>query len=386
VEQHRRQKAKQFFDELRCLVPAARDPKHDRNKVLQLTIERVLVLRNIRAGTAPDDLIFSLDLDAEELPPRDVQDVKTTNRDAESDTAKRLSHNAVEQKRRQQASFFFEELRTLLPVQTGKIDKNTVLHYTIQSLKEMTGVSEDSLAKMVSELSDAENDGTSVVDASVLVQLTGWKLSDTENDGTDIVDAASVLAQLTGWKPSTLSESPTDVVSFAARIAWSPAQITQEQQQLRKRTPIKTEWVPVSSGADCREVDAVGQDTANSDDCQESNHQRKKLRTVSPNDVATCPLSKSTVETMQGRAIKDFLTHAQEEEAPRAFEEELDGLDAPSLLSNCAVMAQVRTRPHPATPLQGPDIKREMSWGENSIMSALAPMLLVRNQQVTSRK
>lgn len=32
VEQHRRLKAKQFFDELRCLVPAARDPKNDRNK------------------------------------------------------------------------------------------------------------------------------------------------------------------------------------------------------------------------------------------------------------------------------------------------------------------------------------------------------------------
>jgi len=283
VEQHRRQKAKQFFDELRCLVPAARDPKHDRNKVLQLTIERVLVLRNIKVGTAPDDLIFSLDLDAEELPPRDVQDVKTTNRDAESDTAKRLSHNAVEQKRRQQASFFFEELRTLLPVQTGKIDKNTVLQYTILSLKEMTGVSEDSLAKMVSELSDTENDGTSFVDASVLAQLTGWKLSDTEKDGTDIVDAVSVLAQLTDWKPSPLSESPTDVVSFATRIAWSPAQITQEQQQSRKRAPIKTEWVLVGSGADCREVDVVGQDTANSDDFQESNLQRKRLCTVSPN-------------------------------------------------------------------------------------------------------
>jgi len=86
---------------------------------------------------------------------------------------------------------------------------------------------------------------------------------------------------------------------------------------------------------------------------------------------------------MKGRAIKDFLTHAPEKEAPRAFEEDLDSLDVPSLLSNCAVMAQVQPRPHPATPLQGPGIKRDMSWGENSMMSALAPMLLVGNQQGT---
>jgi hypothetical protein len=38
VEQHRRQKAKVYFDELRCLVPTGRDPKNDRNRVLQVPL------------------------------------------------------------------------------------------------------------------------------------------------------------------------------------------------------------------------------------------------------------------------------------------------------------------------------------------------------------
>ena len=32
VEQHRRLKAKQYFDELRCLIPNGTDPKCDRNR------------------------------------------------------------------------------------------------------------------------------------------------------------------------------------------------------------------------------------------------------------------------------------------------------------------------------------------------------------------
>ena len=33
VEQHRRLKAKQYFDELRCLIPNGTDPKCDRNRL-----------------------------------------------------------------------------------------------------------------------------------------------------------------------------------------------------------------------------------------------------------------------------------------------------------------------------------------------------------------
>jgi hypothetical protein len=47
VEQHRRQKAKLYFDELRCLVPAGRDPKNDRNRVLQVPLIDRLSLRSI---------------------------------------------------------------------------------------------------------------------------------------------------------------------------------------------------------------------------------------------------------------------------------------------------------------------------------------------------
>eukprot|EP00287_Rhodomonas_sp_CCMP768_P008650 CAMPEP_0196736338 /NCGR_PEP_ID=MMETSP1091-20130531/14433_1 /TAXON_ID=302021 /ORGANISM="Rhodomonas sp., Strain CCMP768" /LENGTH=148 /DNA_ID=CAMNT_0042080051 /DNA_START=181 /DNA_END=623 /DNA_ORIENTATION=- len=44
VEQHRRLKAKQYFDELRCLVPGGTDSKNDRNRVLQLAIDHLKAL------------------------------------------------------------------------------------------------------------------------------------------------------------------------------------------------------------------------------------------------------------------------------------------------------------------------------------------------------
>ena len=56
-----------------------------------------------------------------------------------------------------------------------------------------------------------------------------------------------------------------------------------------------------------------------------------------------------------------------------AFEAEVDGLDALTLLSQCAVQLQAS---QPSTPLQGPMKAREMSWGETSFISALPTMSL----------
>ena len=56
-------------------------------------------------------------------------------------------------------------------------------------------------------------------------------------------------------------------------------------------------------------------------------------------------------------------------EQEKRFEDEIDGLDALSLLAGAAVQLQAS---QPSTPQQGPaKPHREMSWGETSFMSAL---------------
>ena len=165
VEQHRRLKAKQYFNELRCLVPGGRDPKNDRNKVLQLAIEHMRLLRGRLSGSATaqpaakesaEEGVFTMD--AEEM--GTAKPVHASA--AESEADKRLSHNEVEQKRRLQARHHYDDLRELLP-NAAKFDKNTVLAGTIQAIKQMAGVTDQALAKMVGDLpateADPDNEG-----------------------------------------------------------------------------------------------------------------------------------------------------------------------------------------------------------------------------------
>ena len=180
MEQHRRLKAKQYFDQLRCLVPTGRDPKNDRNKVLSLAIEHLRSLlagKDVTAkGTSMEptgDLIFSMDADevqqakCEEATVQAKTDDSSKAGEALSEADKRLSHNEVEQKRRQEARHRYDELRALLP-NASKFDKNTVLQHTIQAIQELAGVSDQALSKMMSELPvcDADNEGDSMVDSS----------------------------------------------------------------------------------------------------------------------------------------------------------------------------------------------------------------------------
>mmetsp|Transcript_21678 Transcript_21678/g.50293 ORF Transcript_21678/g.50293 Transcript_21678/m.50293 type:complete len:197 (+) Transcript_21678:126-716(+) len=121
VEQHRRLKAKLYFEELRAMLPAV-DARSDRNKVLAVAIDHIKDLQGIpippgsraceRAGLRGDnddeDMMFEMD-----------------------DTQK-MSHNVVEQRRRHLAKGYFDELRDLLThPQASKFDKNTVLQHTV---------------------------------------------------------------------------------------------------------------------------------------------------------------------------------------------------------------------------------------------------------------
>jgi len=129
VEQYRRMKAKEYFEELRDLLPASRDTKCDRNRILQEAIEYVKELKGL---TPPRDRTGG-DLDDDGL----QFDLEEDSGKKEEDT-KHLSHNQVEQRRRQLAKGHFEELRALLH-DAAKFDKNTILLHTIRLIHKLTG-------------------------------------------------------------------------------------------------------------------------------------------------------------------------------------------------------------------------------------------------------
>ena len=127
VEQYRRMKAKEYFEDLRDLLPASRETRCDRNKILQEAIEYVKELQGLstpRDRVHEDDDGLQFDMDDE-----------STKKD---DDTKHLSHNQVEQRRRQLAKSHFEELRALLP-DSAKFDKNAILLHTIQMIRRLTG-------------------------------------------------------------------------------------------------------------------------------------------------------------------------------------------------------------------------------------------------------
>jgi hypothetical protein len=374
VEQHRRLKAKQYFGQLRCLVPTGLDPKNDRNKVLSLAVDHLRSLKVGKGATAEgasmesnSDLIFSMDAD-------DMQQAKphepTKAGDAEED--KRLSHNEVEQKRRQQARQHYEELRALLP-NSAKFDKNTLLQHAIQAIRELAGVSEQDLARMMAEMpASADNEGDGMGDCG-------------DADASAASAAAMGLAQLAGAAfKSPLSESPTDVLTFAASIAWVPrdthnlsANTQKDLTQMKIKTEQSKEGVvqcveshgEVQGRGGEERKRKVGEDLRRSSEgdagksAATEDADRKKSRILWP-EVAEAAVKP------EGGAAMQLAKEGGAQEPQRTFEDEMDGLDALSLLSHCAVQLQSSM---PNTPvLSG----REMSWGETSIMSALPAMSL----------
>lgn len=127
VEQHRRMKAKQYFEELRAMLPHGVDSRSDRNKVLSVAIDYLRELLG-KTGTSTktrSPTEFNHADDDDELM-------------FEMDDAVKLSHNAVEQRRRHMARGYFDELRSLLPhAQAAKFDKNSVLLHTVALIRKL---------------------------------------------------------------------------------------------------------------------------------------------------------------------------------------------------------------------------------------------------------
>mmetsp|Transcript_14950 Transcript_14950/g.38028 ORF Transcript_14950/g.38028 Transcript_14950/m.38028 type:complete len:304 (+) Transcript_14950:200-1111(+) len=172
VEQHRRLKAKLYFEELRAMIPAV-DARSDRNKVLAVAIDHIKNLKGIPiapGSRACDRAGLRGDQDDEDMM-------------FEMDDAQKMSHNVVEQRRRHLAKGYFDELRDLLThPQAAKFDKNTVLQHTVSLLKRLQSGHVDS--------SDSVSRG---------------ETSDGGLDGHQ--------------HQGSLSGSPTDVTSFAAAFS-----------------------------------------------------------------------------------------------------------------------------------------------------------------------
>jgi len=124
VEQHRRMKAKQYFEELRAMLPSGVDSRSDRNKVLSVSIDYLKELLGKGAGSRSSGTCSGADDDDGLM--------------FEMDDAVKLSHNVVEQRRRHMARGYFDELRALLPhAQAAKFDKNTVLLHTVALIRQL---------------------------------------------------------------------------------------------------------------------------------------------------------------------------------------------------------------------------------------------------------
>jgi len=103
VEQYRRMKAKEYFDQLRDLLPN-KDIRCDRNKILQEAINFLKDVKGMKTSpwNSPEASESGLQFEMEDI-------------EQEMNSSKALSHNEVEQRRRQMAKQLFEELRALLP-------------------------------------------------------------------------------------------------------------------------------------------------------------------------------------------------------------------------------------------------------------------------------
>lgn len=365
VEQHRRLKAKQYFNELRCLVPGGRDPKNDRNKVLQLAIEHMRLLRGRLSGSATaqpaakesaEEGVFTMD--AEEM--GTAKPVHASA--AESEADKRLSHNEVEQKRRLQARHHYDDLRELLP-NAAKFDKNTVLAGTIQAIKHMAGVTDQALAKMVGDLpateADPDNEG-----ATFGVGARAERAA-----------AASCLEALVAVA-TPLSESPSDVVSFSDSLAWGRSASggrAEQHKESRKRA------ASAAVGPTVRQLRrpmliSPSEDTRQAAQAATAEGEGKDPAKEAPVKTEGSESAEAAVEeerkkqcTEENQAAGKLAPSPHEQE--ERFEDEMDGLDALSLLAGAAVQLQAS---QPSTPQQGPaKPQREMSWGETSFMSAL---------------
>ena len=191
VEHNRRLKAKQLFDELKLLLPGGEDPLkvRDRNALLKMAVDVMKALQSYISkieSNMPDCSPLHNDTKAESKENSGTDDeahfrgpgnysevLAGLNQSTAEQTAfagmemelesgdqdRKLSHSEAEQRRRQIARNYYNELRAFLPGNDkDKLDKNAVLQRTIFCIKQAAAAAALSGNPPVEEHSHSEDD------------------------------------------------------------------------------------------------------------------------------------------------------------------------------------------------------------------------------------
>lgn len=363
VEQHRRLKAKQYFDELRCLVPGGMDSKNDRNRVLQLAIDHLKAVLSGQATATPT--IKEENAEKDEAARLSEEDTASEQLMFEMDgvDGRKLSHNEVEQRRRLQAKLLYEELRSLLP-NAAKFDKNTVLLSCIHILKQKSGVTEEALSRMVEGLNSAEQEEGKAVPSARGGARGGAKVGSAEvkTEGRSVTSLA-----VTGKEWGGSSESPCDVVSFADMF--SSSNNTANKNRRKRAAP-------------CEELDSPSPQPNDAPSAPgsargEEGVKRSRASSLEPSFSATLMSSEHAAAPASVFPAHLEPLAPQEEENSSSSTEAMDAL---ALLSACAASEPDTPQITPfVTPHAGP-----VSCGASSLILALHPLSLSTGASMSS--
>jgi hypothetical protein len=234
--------SQEYFDELRCLVPGGKDTKNDRNRVLALAIDHLKVpftqpgyLRSTpahecwrgswqflrgNAGTVKQEahderertpLMFEMDgMDG------DHKELEAKVDQVEGKEEKRLSHNEVEQRRRREAKQHYEELRRHIP-NSAKFDKNTVLMAVIAQIKQLAGITDAAMARMLSEFAAGHNEAEGDASAAPSAPTSGCNVFGASAPKSKLSESPSDVTVLHAWGAALPGKEPAP--SAAAALA-----------------------------------------------------------------------------------------------------------------------------------------------------------------------
>jgi len=323
VEQHRRLKAKQYFDELRELLPGSRDNRCDRNRILVSAIEMIKSLKGMERGNRQ-----SLDFMDEEGNDEEGKDDLMFEMQDLGEGGSKLSHNEVEQRRRMLARKLFEELRHLLP-ESGKSDKNTILLNAIQLIRNLNAA--QAAAPTTSSCSSSPESAAAITPP----ELSPSPLS--------VSQAVTSISSSLGTTAS-LSSSPADVTAaacdFMGALQATGKEVEGEEEgerRTRKRSPTDEGASPLPGIkqilAMSQEATAEEAEDASSSLASDGGHRKRRM-------VGTMRAERGGLEEEGSWGL------TARPDRSLSLEEEEQAFAALSLLSECAERFSL-----PSTPL-----------------------------------
>jgi len=120
---------------------------------------------------------------------------------------KRLSHNEVEQRRRREAKQHYEELRRHIP-NSAKFDKNTVLMAVIAQIKQLAGITDAAMARMLSEFAAGHNEAEGDASAAPSAPTSGCNVFGASAPKSKLSESPSDVTVLHAWGAALPGKEP----------------------------------------------------------------------------------------------------------------------------------------------------------------------------------